>query len=352
MTLEWLNDVKVAVTTDRENQTGALSFLFERSLTATAVLAGHAPATREFAALQPGSTVTRIDGLFLSGGSAFGLETGSAIMRRQRLRGKGVPTAGGVVPIIPGACIFDLISGNPVPPSVEQVFIDTENPSRLLPSDLNGAIGAGIGARICKTGVAGMTPTQGGIGSAYLKCPRTRLEVVVVVVVNALGSILDENGQVMVNGGCLTRNLELPEDVKPLMGVYADAGMLASLGIVSSTTAVAPPKSQLEEVETAPTLNATENTTLAVIFTNAILDRNSLIRMIKMSMGGMGRVFSPAFTPLDGDVVFGVSCGEGRSDGVQMNLSNELVLGAMASKCMREAIRNSIRKDEERVFLE
>lgn len=75
MSIPWLNDVLVSVTTDDANLTGALVFLFNKSLTATALQVGNAPATREFAAIQPGSSVSRIDGLFLSGGSAFGLET-------------------------------------------------------------------------------------------------------------------------------------------------------------------------------------------------------------------------------------------------------------------------------------
>ena len=83
---------------------------------------GGAPATRELALLEPSRTVARVDSVVLSGGSAFGLATADGVMRFLVERGQGFPTAVGPVPIVPAACVFDLVEARGQPPGADDGY--------------------------------------------------------------------------------------------------------------------------------------------------------------------------------------------------------------------------------------
>src|SRR5450755_448411 len=97
--------------------TGVTVMLFSSGSVGSGEVRGGAPATRETDLLEPSRTVERVDAIVLAGGSAFGLSAADGVMRYLAERGQGFATAGGPVPIVPAACIFDLVEapGSPRP---------------------------------------------------------------------------------------------------------------------------------------------------------------------------------------------------------------------------------------------
>src|SRR5438046_8422010 len=103
--------VRVGHAEDERAATGVTAIVFDEPVIASIDVRGGGPGTRETDLLEPAMTVERIDGLALSGGSAFGLEAGSGVQAWLRERGRGFRVRGARVPIVPGAILFDLLAG-------------------------------------------------------------------------------------------------------------------------------------------------------------------------------------------------------------------------------------------------
>ncbi len=240
--------------TDERAQTGCTAILFPDGTRASGEVRGGAPATRDFELLAPERTVDRIDALMLCGGSAFGLAACDGAMRFCEETGRGFPTPGGPVPIVVGAAIFDLAVGDAtVRPSAAEGYAacaaaDSDEPLA------GGLVGAGTGATV---GAWRGAPRPAGIGTATLR--DGALVVAALAVVNASGDAYD------------------PAAPPP-----------------------APP---------GPPPFPVENTTLALVATNARLSKLDCLRVAQSGHAGMSRALEPAHTAFDGDAVIAAATG-------------------------------------------
>jgi len=265
---------------------------------------GAAPGTRETDLLDPLNLVDKVNAIVLSGGSAFGLDASQGVVRylEERKIGWNVGAAG-VVPIVPSAILFDLGFGGD---SRIRPTADCGYKAAGLASDdavAEGNVGAGAGATLGK--VAGRDRSmKGGLGTAAIRLPNG-LTVAALVAVNAVGDVVDPStGQVV--AGVRTA------DGKSL----ADARRLLRDG--SLMKAAAP--------------RAAENTTIAVVATNARLTKTEVNRVALMADDGLARAISPSHTIGDGDTVFALATGRwaGQADAS--------IIGALAADVLAEAI--------------
>lgn len=262
--------------------TGVTVMLTPQGARAGAVVPGSAPGTRELTAVGPEHLSGAVHGLVLSGGSAFGLGTADGVMRWLSERGHGFPIPGGPVPIVPAAILYDLDKGAFRPGSEQGYAAASSASTAPLPY---GAVGAGRGATIGRTSDH---PTRGWLGTAAGS--RRGHTVGAVVAVNALGSVCDPSTGAWLAGGELSDG--------PLIGEWRG------------------------------------NTTIAVVATNAPLDRAQAQVLAQMASAALARCIRPAFTPFDGDVVFAVSTG----DGPVVSAAELMRLGAEAATVLERAI--------------
>ena len=259
--------------TDLARATGCTVVLApEGGMRAACAVRGRATGTRELDALHPRHLVGHIDAILLTGGSAYGLGAADGVMRWLRERGRGLPVGpAGVVPIVPTAVVFDL--GNTGRPPRWPTADDAARACDAAGLDVaEGTVGAGTGATVGKV-LGPRRAMKGGVGTW---ASRGEGDVVVgaLVVLNAVGNILDGAGRVLAGA-------RGPD------GEFADAlAYLAAGG--------------------AP-FGATPNTTLAVVATNAALDRVGLENVAHAAGDALARRIVPYGTAFDGDVVFAVS---------------------------------------------
>jgi L-aminopeptidase/D-esterase-like protein len=265
---------------------------------------GAAPGTRETDLLDPSNLVDKVNAIVLAGGSAFGLDAAHGVVRylEERNIGWRVGTAG-VVPIVPAAILMDLgFGGDPkVRPTADCGYRAAQSASASPVAE--GNVGAGAGATLGK--VAGRSRSmKGGIGSASITLPNG-LAVGALVAVNAIGDVVDPaTGQIV--AGVRT------EDGKSL----ADARKLLRDG--SLLRAVAP--------------RAGENTTIAVVATNARLTKTEVHRVALMADDGVARTITPSHTLGDGDTVFALATGRWSGD------ADVSIIGALAAEALSDAI--------------
>lgn len=261
---------------------------------------GGAPGTRETDLLDPANLVDAVNAVVLSGGSAFGLDAAQGVVRYLEERGVGYKTSAGVVPIVPAAILFDLgFGGDPkIRPTADCGYRAAAAATDAAVTE--GNVGAGAGATVGKMGGRPM-PMKAGIGSAAVRLPNG-LVVGAIVAVNAVGDIIDpETGRVVAG----TRNPD---------GTLADVRQLMRSGAL-----VERPR-------------AAENTTIAVVATNARLSKADVNRVALMADDGLARAIVPSHTMGDGDTVFALATGRWTGDA---NLS---LVGALAADVLAEAI--------------
>ncbi len=265
---------------------------------------GGAPGTRETDLLSPLNLVDKVNAIVLSGGSAYGLDAAQGVVRylEERKIGWNVGAAG-VVPIVPSAILFDLGFGGD--PKIRPTA-DCGYKAAMAASDAavaEGNIGAGAGATLGK--VAGRDRSmKGGIGSASIRLP-DGLVVAALVAVNAVGDVVDPATGLVVAG------VRTP-DGKSL----ADARKLLRDG--SLQRAIAP--------------RAAENTTIAVVATNARLTKTDTNRVALMADDGLAKALSPSHTIGDGDTVFALATGRWAGQ------AEASIIGALAAEVLAEAI--------------
>ncbi|WP_298851713.1 P1 family peptidase [uncultured Ruegeria sp.] len=272
---------------------------------------GGAPGTRETDLLAPDKTVTHVDAISLSGGSAFGLDACSGVSDALRQQGRGFPVGSAVVPLVPGAILFDLLNGG------DKTW--DENPYRALgyaafqaasdQFDL-GTAGAGTGA------LAAMH--KGGLGSASLVLD-SGVTVGALVAVNPLGSVTT------------------PGDRHFWAAPFEVNGEFGGLGPDSSAGLGYPTASRKAQVMQSANPDKT-NTTIAIVATDAALTKPQCQRLAVAAHDGIARAIVPAHTPGDGDLVFGVSTGARKitSD------TEPGVIGHAASICLARAIARAV----------
>lgn len=224
---------------------------------------GGAPATREFALLEPTRLVDRVDAVVLSGGSAFGLAATEGVMSLLRERGAGFPTPAGPVPIVIGMSIFDgsVRTGPPDAASGRAAALAAYAGTELA----SGPVGAGAGA---STGKWRGRFDPGGLGRADGAAGAVR--VAAVVAVNAWGDVLGRDGEPLFGGP--------PGAERPA----APYGM--------------------------------QNTTVAVVLTDARLSKNDCFLLAQSGHTGFARAIHPAHSRYDGDAVVALATGQSAAE--------------------------------------
>lgn len=257
-----VDGVSVGHWSDPVARTGCTVVLFEPSAVASGEVRGGAPATHEFALLDPTATVDRIDAVVLSGGSAFGLAATAGVGEWCEERGRGFPTLAGPVPIVVGMSLFDLIVGDPSVrpgPAQGRSACDAAVAGGADGVPALGAVGAGCGATIGKwRGPDGMGP--GGIVGAAER--DGDLIVAALVAVNAWGDV-------------------------------AGAGLDGD-----PWPEVDPP---VAAASTGPGVGAFTNTTIGVVATNARLDKLGCHHLARAAHDGLARAITPPHSNVDGD---------------------------------------------------
>ncbi|MCS7218252.1 MAG: P1 family peptidase [Thermus sp.] len=287
--------------TDLEARTGCTVVLAEEGAIGAVDVRGAAPGTRETDLLAPENTVERVHALLLTGGSAFGLAAAEGVVAYLRERGKGFPTPGGPVPIVPGAVLYDLGRGAlHRPPGPEAGYRAALAAGREV---AEGSVGAGTGA------VAG--GVKGGVGLAGYALEEG-FRVAALVAVNSLGRPFDPK-----TGRLYAEGLLAPGERALLPRLEGYGGS--------------------EETYRYPFLLG-QNTTLAAVATDAPLTKAQARRLAIMAQDGLSRALRPAHTPLDGDLVFALALGDGR--GVDPFLL--LRLGAYAADALSRAIARAV----------
>ncbi|MGQ9825794.1 MAG: P1 family peptidase [Desulfotomaculales bacterium] len=308
--------VKVGHATDLRALTGCTVILVEDGAVGGVDIRGSAPGSRETELLRPLQRVEKVHAVLLTGGSAFGLEAADGVMAWLEERGIGFETGVARVPIVPAAVLFDLGIGDPrVRPGREMGYAACQN--ALSGEVAEGNVGAGTGATVGKA--LGMAHcTKSGLG-AWWDDLGGGLLVGSVVAVNALGDVLDEKGGVLAG----------PRD--PVTGK-----MLSTLDVWKKRWREGiPPKVLAGFNETQENPGALENTTLAVVVTNACLSKEEANKVAQMANAGLARCIEPVHTMYDGDTVFALATGKVEAD---VNL-----VGAASARVLETAVRRAVR---------
>ncbi|NIT69084.1 MAG: peptidase S58 family protein, partial [Gammaproteobacteria bacterium] len=276
VTLTSVDGLRVGHATRAERPTGCTAILTPDGATAGVAVRGAAPGTRELALLDPGSTVQAVHGVVLAGGSAFGLAAADGVVQKLREQEIGFDTAGGPVPIVPAAILFDLIVGSgSITPTSEDGYAAAEAASRDPVAQ--GCVGAGAGATVGKYGLG--DPMKGGIGSAGYRFEDGTV-VAALVATNCIGDVRDPRTGKIVAGAI------------DAAGAFIDAEARFLAG----------------ELPRAPEQSG-QNTTIGVVATNRALGKAQCHRLAGVAHDGIARAVVPAHTRFDGDTMFCLSTG-------------------------------------------
>ncbi|MEL6767280.1 MAG: P1 family peptidase [Pseudomonadota bacterium] len=300
-----------------DRPTGTTIVMAPHPVTAAAAVTGGAPGTRGVTILQDGSIETGVDAVILSGGSAYGLDAVGGAMDVLRRAGRGYAMGSARVPIIPGAIIFDLLTGSSAaaptgwedPPWFalgRQAAEEALAGNRTLPL---GNAGAGLGAR------AG--GVKGGQGTASLtwKAGGRTVTTAAVAVANPIGRVLIPGSRAFW-AAPFERDGEfggVPMPPGPLPATALD------FPFESFSTGTA--------------------TTLSVVATTLDLTRGQCARVARMAHDGFARAIRPVHTPLDGDSIFVLATGE---TPVTDPVADTARAGMMAADCVARAVARGV----------
>ncbi len=295
--------LRVGNAQDADLRSGSTVLTADRPFRAAVHVMGGSPGTRETDLLAPDKLVEDIDALVLSGGSAFGLDACGGVAGALRAEGRGFAVGPVQVPIVPGAIVFDLLNGgdkgwsdNPYPALGRAAYQAASRDFAI------GSAGAGTGA---------MTGNwKGGLGSASAVL-EDGTTVGALVVVNALGSVTAPSGQFWAAPWELDREF-------------------GGLGLGGPFDPGAEPQ---------PMKRLGEATTIAIVATDADLDKAGLLRMAIAAHDGMARAILPSHTPIDGDLVFAVST---RARPLKDPMPEAFRIGHAAASTLARAIARAV----------
>ncbi|HKY86514.1 MAG TPA: P1 family peptidase [Pseudorhodoplanes sp.] len=298
--------VRVGHAGDAKLGSGATAIMFDAPAVAAADLRGGGPGTREVDLLDPAMTLEHVDAIALSGGSAFGLDTASGVQAFLAEQGRGFAVRTARVPIVPGAILFDLLSGGDkkwgrFPPYRDLGYAAAASAAADFAL---GSAGAGLGATTANL--------KGGIGSASAATP-DGIVVGAIAAVNAAGSVTIGSGPHF------------------WAGAFEVAGEFGGRGWPSPL-----PPDALKALTKGGAIQAT---TLAVIATDAILTKAQAKRLAIMAQTGLVRAVYPVHTPLDGDVVFAAATGKKALADPLLALS---ALGTLAANVLARAVARGV----------
>ena len=298
--------LRVGNAQDEMLKSGVTVLTSDAPFTASVAVMGGAPGTRETDLLQPDKSVAQIDAIVLSGGSAFGLDACSGVADALHKNRRGFPVGPVTVPLVPGAIIFDLLSGgdkdwneNPYRQLGQSAFETADEDFGL------GSIGGGTGAMTAML--------KGGLGSASLRVDDNTVGALVVA--NPMGSVTTPGER---------HFWAAPFEID---GEFGGLGADQRTGLGRSL-----------ESRKATAMMEGANTTIAIVATDAPLTKSQCQRMAWAAHDGIGRASVPAHSPSDGDVVFAAATGDaGGIDGRSL-----AVLGHAAALCLSRAIARAV----------
>jgi len=302
--------VRVGHAHDATIASGVTAVIFDKAVVASADVRGGGPGIRDGALLEPVNTVESIDAIALSGGSAFGLETGGGVQAWLAEQGRGFAVGDALIPIVPGAVMFDMLNGGDkvwgrFPPYRDLGYTAaaaaTDRPFAL------GSVGAGFGATTANF--------KGGLGSASAVMTNG-VRVAAIASVNAVGSVNVGDGPWF------------------WAAPFEQNGEFGGRGLPPSFT----PDMLAMRLKGGPAATAIENTTLAVVVTDAILTKPQVKRLAMIAQTGFARAIYPVHAPLDGDIVFAAATGEKPID----PLYGLTELGAVAANVIARAIARGV----------
>jgi len=287
--------------------TGCTVILARGGATAGVDVRGGAPGTRETELLDPSNLVEKVHAVVLAGGSAFGLDAASGVMRWLEERGIGFDVGVAKVPIVPAAILFDLaVGGDPrIRPDAECGYraAQAANGGPVA----QGSVGAGAGATVGKL-MGRDLAMKGGVGAASIALP-DGLVVAALVAVNAVGDVIDPAT------GRVIAGVRTPDG-----RALADARELLRTGAVGAAPRVG------------------ESTTIGVVATNATLTKAQVRKVAQMAHDGFARAIAPAHTPMDGDTIFALATGTLAGD------ASVGIVGALAADAVAQAIVRAVRE--------
>ena len=293
--------------TDREAATGCTVVLPPpEGAVASGDVRGGGASTREIDLLDPIANAARVHGILLTGGSAFGLAAADGVVSWLERNGRGYDTPGGLVPLVPGAVVYDLMSGDPArrPGASEgEAACDAAVEEPVL-----GSVGAGTGAAVGKLRGREFA-VKSGVGLAKQHLPQGA-KLVALAVVNAFGDVIGEDGQV-------------------LAGTRADDGSFIGTTKLMRTRLIEPPTFKRGE--------PLGSTTLVCLMTDADLTKTECAIVAKMAHAGMARAIDPVHSSVDGDIVFTLATGTAPR-------VEPLIAGVVAAALTSEAIRDGCRR--------
>ncbi len=299
-----IEGVLVGNAQDTALKSGSTVLTADKPFTASVHVMGGAPGTRETDLLAPDKSVAEVDALVLSGGSAYGLDACSGVVDGLRAAGRGFKIGPATIPLVPGAILFDLLNGG--------AKDWDENPYRALgraalenasDSFQLGTVGAGTGA------LTGML--KGGLGSASLRLPDGST-VGALVATNPVGAVTT------------------PGDKHFYAAPFEIGDEFGGLGPDPASGLGLTPESRKMQA-----MSLRENTTIAIIATDAKLTKAECQRVATAAHDGIGRATVPAHLPQDGDLVFALST-DARPAG------NVGIIGHAAALCLSRAIARAV----------
>ncbi|MEL6197156.1 MAG: P1 family peptidase [Pseudomonadota bacterium] len=307
-----ITGLSVGQAEDHRLITGVTVVLAEEPVTAAVAVSGGGPGTRGTTILDPASVMTKVDAIVLSGGSAFGLDAPGGAVDVLRRRGRGFAMGPVRVPIVPGAILFDLLTGDPAAAWEGPLWWHLARRATDAALDAGGAeialgaVGAGLGAR-----AGGL---KGGVGSASVEAPG--MTVAALTAANPLGEVIIPGSRAF---------WAHPWELDGEFG------------------AVAPPAAPGITDFDFEAFTAGQNTTLAVVATDLALDRTQCLRVAVMAQDGFARAIRPVHSPLDGDTVFVLATGARPTTDP---IAQTARAGMLAADCVARSIARGVYEAE------
>ena len=301
-----ISGISIGHYTDTASGTGCTVILCPDGAVPGVDVRGSAPGTRETDLMRTGHMIRHIHGLVLSGGSAFGLESASGVMRYLEENNIGYKVANSVVPIVPAAIIFDLgFIDNKIRPGIAEGYLAAKNAT--IGTVQEGNVGAGTGATIGKA-MGIKNATKGGLGTYCMTV--AGVKIAAIAVANPFGDVVDPETGIIIAGARGKHNEFINTSNYLLQG---SAG-----------------KSETD----------LSNTTLAVVITDADLTKEEANKLSQNGQNGLSLAIRPAHTSGDGDVVFALATGKSK---LKPDMRQ---LGIAASKTVYKAIIQAVRSAE------
>jgi L-aminopeptidase/D-esterase len=297
-----IKGIKIGNAQNIDGATGCTAIICEKGAWAGVDVRGGGPASRETELLKPVNMVEQIHCVMLSGGSAFGLDAGSGAMQYLEEKGVGFDVGVGIVPIVCGASLFDLVVGDPKCRPDKAMGYAACLAAENGEEPQQGNFGAGTGASVGK--FLGMDyMMKSGLGTYAVQLGKLQLGAIVAV--NALGDVIDVNTGNRL-AGILNEDKTAIRNTPEIMYAEYDSGRDVFKG----------------------------NTTLGCIITNAKITKAQANKIASMAHNGYARAINPVHTSVDGDSIFVMATGDVEA--------GEDALGTLAAEVMSKAINNAV----------